>query len=547
MAIEWGAWEDSGGNGMRVGIDVTWEAISHSETVATATVKYYTENRYGYSDNQTLSLGGSIGGSIGFSNNQGGEVTLRGTRTYDYTYSASSYGTSPGSKTFSASLSGAYNGVTPSKSVTKAIPARPIAAPAAVTSAAASRVSDTVTRVSWVRHATAGEPYTTMWAYQSTNGGAFAAVTTNISGSVSSWDRATVANTKYRFRIYADNSAGTSPYDETGDIFTTPAAPSNCVRTPSGADQVVTWTNKTGYTEYQTEVWRSVNGVWSLLATKSSGVTSHTDVAPSSADRIKYRVRHKTTAGSQPVLYSVNSNETSETAGVTIPPLAPTNLDPSGGENVDPSKAITLSWKHNHGGDSAPQSAYELQYRVNGGSWTNTGAVTSTTQSRTIAADTFASTDAVEWQVKTKGADATYSPWSSIASFTAIRPRKIPTQVDFNTGHVEADASGFDWTAATLQNSWVDYGGAWETAAFCRRAGVTYLRGLIKNGTVTSGTTIMVLPVGYRPSAAKHFACVSNNAVCTLQVYPNGDVKIGANANATWVSLANISFPSELS
>jgi predicted outer membrane repeat protein len=77
MAIEWGGWE----NHIRVGIDVSWEAISHGETAATATVKIYTDVDQTWSDTQTLNFGGSISGSTTFSNNQtsGSGAALRAT------------------------------------------------------------------------------------------------------------------------------------------------------------------------------------------------------------------------------------------------------------------------------------------------------------------------------------------------------------------------------------------------------------------------------------------------------------------------------------
>lgn len=554
MAISWGAWEYSGGNGMRVGIEVDWEAVSHGEAAATATVKYYTENQYSYSDSQSLNLGGAIDGSISFSNNQGGAVTLRGTRTYTYNYPSNSYGSSPGSRTFSASLSGAYNGVTPSKSVTSNIPARPIAAPAAPTNVAVSRVSDAQQKITWTNRSTAGEPWSRVNVDKDLNDDNSWTNLVDASGGASSAaDSGTAANQKIRYRVRSENSAGVSAFVETGLIFTTPSPPSSCTRTPSGADQVVTWANKTGYTEYITEVWRSVNGVWSLLTTKSAGVTSHTDVAPSTADRIKYRVRHRTNGGVQGNLYSAYSNETTETAGQTFPPLAPTNLTPSGSANLDPEKAITLSWKHNHGGDSAPQQNYEIQYRVNGGSWTTIGPNASATQSHTIAANTFANQDSVEWQVRTKGADAAYSPWSAIAQFDAVITRQIAPMLDLNTGRLEADATGHEWKNVgaagqpAFQNSWVNYdaaGTGFEEAGFCKRGGIVYLKGLVKSGTISTTAPIFTLPLGYRPKNTRLFGTISNSAIGRIDIQPDGDVIPVTGSNA-WISLDGISFPAE--
>jgi hypothetical protein len=116
---------------MRVGLDVTWSAVTSTSTTVTATVEIYTENQYSYSDSQTLTYSGSISGTTNYTNNQaGGLDTLRATKTYTYTYPSGSYGTSPGNATFTATVSGAYNGVTPSVSIASpnalaVIPARP--------------------------------------------------------------------------------------------------------------------------------------------------------------------------------------------------------------------------------------------------------------------------------------------------------------------------------------------------------------------------------------------------------------------------------------
>ena len=133
MAIEYGAWEMNGSNGMRVGIDVDWGSNAHSVSSITATVRIYTQNTQNYNDNQTLTYGGSISGTTDYTNSTGSSggtqanpdtARLRATKTYTFTYAAGSYESSPGSRTFSATVSGAFNGVTPSKSRSDNIPAR---------------------------------------------------------------------------------------------------------------------------------------------------------------------------------------------------------------------------------------------------------------------------------------------------------------------------------------------------------------------------------------------------------------------------------------
>lgn len=455
MAIDWGSWEYSGGNGMRVGIEVDWETITNGETAATATVYIYTENQYNYNDPQVLSYSGSIDGSTSYTNNDGGSVQLRATKTYTYTYSSSSYGSSPSTRTFSASVSGTYNGVTPSNSVSSAVPARPYAAPTAPSSVSCSRVSDTSTKISWSNNETYARPWDTVWLQKSTNGGAYATVSTAISGSATSYTNGTLGNQKLRYRVAADNTIGTSAWVESGYIYTTPTAPVSPLRTPSGADQVITWSNSgMGYTEYVSEVLGYKNGAYvGVLGTVATGITTFTHttsngVSPYTAtDKWKYAVRHKTSSGT--ALYSANTAYTTETPGVTSPPNAPSLLNPSG-IILDPSVVNTLSWQHNPT-DASPQASYELQWRLVGdASWTNTGVVSSATPSRSMAIGTFTDGTSVEWQVRNKGADPVWSEWSAPVTFdvalTPILPDpvKLPVLLDLNTGAFEASNTAFE-------------------------------------------------------------------------------------------------------
>lgn len=63
-----------------------------------------------------------------------------------------------------------------------------------------------------------------------------------------------------------------------------------------------------------------------------------------------------------------------------------------------------------------------------------------------------------------------------------------------------------------FQNSWVNYGGAYATAAFMKDAlGFVHLRGTMKSGTMSA--TAFQLPAGYRPTATLTFATYGSAAV----------------------------------
>lgn len=107
------------------------------------------------------------------------------------------------------------------------------------------------------------------------------------------------------------------------------------------------------------------------------------------------------------------------------------------------------------------------------------------------------------------------------------------------------------WTAPVLQNSWVNYGGAYQASGYYKDdMGIVRFKGLIRNGLGTAGTTLFTLPVGNRPLSDLVFNCISNNGgVATpiaIEVSSLGVVKISSfNAGTTWLALDGISFRAE--
>ena len=150
----WGAWQQPSGsnNGMRVGIEVEWSTPTHTSSSVTATVYFWTQNRYAYDDAQTLNYSGNISGTHNYTNNTGPTTgttfdtpRYRDTKTLTYNYPAGSYHTSPGTRTFTAQLSGVVGGITPSHSVSPNIPARPALVPGAPTGVTSTPGNNLVT------------------------------------------------------------------------------------------------------------------------------------------------------------------------------------------------------------------------------------------------------------------------------------------------------------------------------------------------------------------------------------------------------------------
>lgn len=458
MAIQWGAWKYSGGNGMRVGIEIEWKAangteVSHLTTTARAHVDYYTQNQYTYGDDQTLNLSGAISGSISFYNGQGGAITHRGKRTYDYDYGANEYGSSPGTRTFTSKLSGAFNGITPSVSVSSKIPARPYDSPAAPTNVSVSRVSDTQQKITWTNKSTAGEPWDSInidrdpfvnntWYNAGDPGG----------GATSFTDNGTVENRDWRYRIRAENSVGNSSWVTTAVFYTSPATPTNVSRSGSaGQNQVISWTNNVNYSDdaYETLLYVSVDGgTWSHLATLGSGVTSYTHTTPASnPDKsYKYRARTRTTQGTQGTLYSAYSNETTGSPKGTSAPNPATNLSPSK-STIVPTQINRFSWKFNST-DGTPQRAYRIRYRMAGTStWTTLDSVYTSNSYWDSPANTFLNDSTYEWQVATWGTSSS-GTWSGTATFytssdpSQVRQNMRPVVLNTDTGDLETAPRG---------------------------------------------------------------------------------------------------------
>lgn len=287
--------------------------------------------------------------------------------------------------------------------------------PGTPTGVTAVRVSDTQATVSWSQSSASNGQPTTNTIQKSVNGGSWVDVVT-----ISAATSATVvvaANQKTIFRVRGGNSAGNSVWSAaSAAMYTTPDAPSSVTAAKNASlDIVVSFTSNVAYAEHEHEVWHgTVSGgvtTWdgSALATLASGTTSYTHTSPNAAQVHVYRVRAK--AGALTSGYVVSG-----TVQLLAPPNAPT-LTPGGGY-APVEVAWVVGWVHNPV-DSTPQTAYEMQSSTNGGaSWSTTGKVTSTTQSRTFAASTWAADVAVTVRVRTWGQHATASPWSTPRTVT---------------------------------------------------------------------------------------------------------------------------------
>ena len=225
---------------MRVGIDVSWEAIGPRRG------RCHRDGHVLHPEQLLLELttrpSTSVARSVARSPSTTALVTVvtssARTAPTPTTTAANEYGSSPGSRTFSANLSGAYNGITPSNSVSSKIPARPIGGPVV---SPRPRWSGSATRPARSPGSTTTPPATPYdnvlvdrfvygyspngfsgydWGRASTSGGS----------AQSFADSVPIPNRHYTYRVCAKNSVDLSGWNQTNDIWTTPGTPSSCAR-----------------------------------------------------------------------------------------------------------------------------------------------------------------------------------------------------------------------------------------------------------------------------------------------------------------------------
>ncbi len=98
------------------------------------------------------------------------------------------------------------------------------------------------------------------------------------------------------------------------------------------------------------------------------------------------------------------------------------------------------------------------------------------------------------------------------------------------------------WTTCPLQNGWENYGSPYGNAEYTlTSAKVLVMRGLIRNGTTTAGTTLCNLAEGSRPEKAGFFLVASNGVPGRIDVNPNGNVTIFSGGTG-YLSLDQIKF-----
>lgn len=477
----------------------------------------YIWSKYSVNDNITIVYGGAGAGSAGYNwVSSGGEVWVR----------SDLIPISPGQTlTFTAQITGLYNSQSPSVSASIS---RPYNAPAAPSGLTATRQTDSKIVLSWSNNATSAAPYSGIQVQRRADAGQWVTIA-NLGAVTGYTDTGTSAGHRYDYQIQATGPGGSSGWyriNYQSDVSTTPVAPTGVTATKNAAGGIDTSATYSGYGWGITfDVAESTDGgvTWTTRATGLSS-PSWTHVSPDQSVTHAYRWRAVASEpgapSPDPTLYGPWS-AASATVQLLTPPNPPSSLSPNG-VIFDGSASRTFLWQHNPI-DTTSQTAYELRYRVAGGSWTTLTGTTSS--SRTFAGDTFANGSSWEWQVRTRGQHADFSDWSPVATFqTAARPTVAISAPD---GDIATSLVTVSWAffsaAGVAQRSWMaeliragqvvetlqDVGTA-STATFASRLSdgetvqvrvtVTDTNGLTSLPDVTTATTTFPMPLA--PSVA---------------------------------------------
>lgn len=108
---------------------------------------------------------------------------------------------------------------------------------------------------------------------------------------------------------------------------------------------------------------------------------------------------------------------------------------------------------------------------------------------------------------------------------------QLPVTIFPAYGPVPSEEAG----AVSYSNSWQDFASASPLRINRNREGRVFIEGGVKSGTVTSGTTMFTLPVGFRPAIELFVPVYTNGALGSCRITTAGEVKTAGGINNTSV------------
>jgi hypothetical protein len=304
--------------------------------------------------------------------------------------------------------------------------------PLTATNVTHTRVTDFRNNVTWTSPALA---VAFLGIERSVDGGAWSGLATMIGTATSYADTSTMPNHSYSYRVVSQGSSIAYSAAST-TTYNTPAAPSDVAAVRTGANTVTVTFQNNALTDTSIAFQRAtaVNGPWtSFYPISGTGLTSFTD-SPG-VGTFYYRVRAE-----RDTLYGAWSAVSNPVPSLSAP-AAPTPLTPVNGAVVSKMQLyLPLTWQHNPV-DGSTQTGFRVRVSVNNGaSWLPPTSVNSPASSWEYATSSVAVNTTVMWQVATKGAytgandNETYSPWSTVATFTLRQGPQVVITNPINNG-----------------------------------------------------------------------------------------------------------------
>lgn len=199
---------------------------------------------------------------------------------------------------------------------------------------------------------------------------------------------------------------------------------------------------------------------------------------------------------------------------------------------------LTNGWT-NYGGSFA---SLQAALTTDGGVYLQGLVVAGTTGNDTLIASTPSALAGPYLHFKTLSNNV-FSTFGNDNSPTGVVAKpNTPTGWTSVMGHYSTATTG--WWTSPLENGWVAYDTSrFPAPQYIKDAdGVVTLRGLLRAGTTTYGTTIMTLRPGYRPDHQLIFSVDSSETAGRIDVNPDGTVVVREGIAANWTSLDSITF-----
>ena len=326
--------------------------------------------------------------------------------------------------------------------------------PKTPTGLTATRVSDNQIDLSWTN------PSTSYYAFcleVSIDGGAWSQCWYyNGAGYPTSYSyTAASADHSYKFRCRTEYESAYSAYSSETALITMSPLPPASITTAAvagGTDIAVTLENASAVaTSLEWEVSTDGKATWSAGSTSPVAGTPVTSFTATGITGTAYiRVRNVNSTGSSAWLVS-------ESVTTICPPAAPTIIAPSGSIVNIADGSMTIEWIFNSL-DGSTQTAYEVSLSKNGGAAVTQSGTTAHRLKITFSGLAPNAGDTLAFKVRTKGADANWSDWSSTKTVTFYTPPTLTitspasdiTGMPLNIVAAYTDMTGYKCNSATV-------------------------------------------------------------------------------------------------